>query len=298
MSHWYDSKGELHQYVPNASKPDTLRPATLRDARKFGWWPSTTTKLQMLNKFLLNEWIKKETIKLTIKECLNYGQIYTLEEHQDEVLNAVLKKSDEVVSWSANFGTRVHKSVSALFGGEPYEEPELDELDLVIADNVINIPTAAMMAEYGDYTKVKAVAEATKKWMDANGFECLDTEKTIVVKELGIAGTPDWIGFHYGVPCVVDVKTQDAESTKDFHLWEEFPLQLADYTKALCCSNYKGWESISPEKEEVERISVLTSRTNPGVVYPHQWSDPNDFVKMDMITEYWFLDKKYDPRKF
>lgn len=309
MSHWYTRDGELKQYIENKSKPGTLRPVTLRDARKEGWFPSTTTKLQILNKFLLNEYIKKEVIKLTIRECTEYVGVLS----DEDILKNVLQKSEEMVSWSANFGTRVHKSVSSLFGGEPYEEPELDELDLVLADNVVSIPTPAMMAEFGDFTKVKAVAEATKEWMDANGFVLRTTEYTFVNPTLGGAGTVDWIGWHYDKPCVVDLKTQDAESTKDFHPWEEHPLQLADYVANLCSLcffddmveeagvidtetnrfNLPHWE-----KEEIERLTVMTSRTHPGVVMPYQWSDTNDFKRMELINEYWFLDKKYDPRNF
>lgn len=301
MAHWYpevDGTPELKQYVPNASKPGQLRPYTLRDARKERALPSTTTKLGLINKFILNEWIRKETIKLTIQECSQYSASY-MQGNWPAILEDVLRKAEEQSTWAANFGTRVHKAVSSLLGGEPYAEPELDELDLVIADNVVAIPSAAMMAEFGDFTKVNAVALATKDWMDANGFKCLETEYLIFCRELGIAGTADWIGLHYGSPCVLDIKTQDAEDTSKFNKWPEVGMQLADYVTGLCAMEYWGLVGNPPDipqREDIERISLYTSRTHPGVILPYQWNDMDDFKKMEMISEYYWLDKKYDPR--
>ena len=70
MSHWYDRSGSSRYEVEG--KNGSLRPSTLRDARKFGWVPSVSTVWSdVIAKPMLNKWIQTELLKefhLQVKE--------------------------------------------------------------------------------------------------------------------------------------------------------------------------------------------------------------------------------------
>src|SRR5690348_5070970 len=66
MSHYYEltNAGVIpRHFVDVASRPGELRPTTIRDAKKFGWTPSVTTILNLLDKPALTDWKIQEHIK-------------------------------------------------------------------------------------------------------------------------------------------------------------------------------------------------------------------------------------------
>ena len=241
MAHWYEDNGILHAYVPYADpkRRGQLREATLKDARPHFWVPSVTTKIGILAKPAVTKFqVKQAIIAATKYDFLSIP----FKDAGEEALNKIVYESEEYVRWAQDFGTKTHAFISSLINGTS-PEVELDELDQVLASQ----------GEISNDQQVAQVARATYEFMLSNGFEITDSEKTFVNLDLGYAGTIDILGTYYGEPCIVDIKTQDAETIKEFNYYEEYPLQLGAYAMGI-------------NRPDLHRISVVTSRTNPGVI--------------------------------
>ena len=58
--HWYDRDGTPRYEV--RAKDGSMRPATLRDARKFGWYPGVTSIIKCAAAPGLERWKAEQTI--------------------------------------------------------------------------------------------------------------------------------------------------------------------------------------------------------------------------------------------
>lgn len=254
MSHWYSHDGTLHAVVEykDPKRAGQYRDMTFADARPLGYLPGVTTVLQILNRPGLNKWLVMQGIEATI-------------EHPDLTVEELFLKSQEYVRWTADFGTAVHWWVS-------YKLRAIETLE---------IPPIIPGAE--------EVAQGLVDWFEPNGYEFTLTEHRFARPDLGYAGTADLLGTHYGVPCVVDVKTQEPPLTPHE---PDYPLQLAGYDSAL-------------ESGVRERISIIANRDKPGDVLQYLWVDKgstvqdtnNRYDKLWLnLLELWFGLNLYDPR--
>lgn len=289
MAHWRTVDGQLVEFVPNKSKGG-LRPTTLRDARQLNLYPSVTDMLTILNRPMLNNWRVKVAIEAAISDPLpRINELDTA-----ATVEYFTKKSEEYVNWAADFGTQVHGRLSELWQlvVPEDEQPILYQgTDLVAVDPLLLITD---ITRIGQLEGVEEVAIETFKWMLSNGYQCTATELSFVSKQLGYGGSADFVGTHYGKPCLLDVKTQDFEviSSSSPNYWEEFPLQIAGYDEGL------RTEYPMPAIEDMEYISLVTSRTKPGLVASKMWNKDMDKYRKQwkMISELWFLMRGYDPR--
>ena len=76
---------------------------------------------------------------------------------------------------------------------------------------------------------------------------------------LGYGGTLDIIGSWQGRACVADIKTQEFETEGSAKFYPEHPLQLAGYAVGYPLRDY-------------DRVSIIVSRTNPGVEAVRNWT--------------------------
>lgn len=260
LSHWYSLDGVLTAYVENKSKPGETRPATLRDARPQKLFPSATTILQVLAKPALTDWL----IEMAVKEAFNYQLLPGMVPAAD-IIKQIANKGKEIGFQKAEEGTTIH--------------------DLIESEIKTQEPRFS-------YTPLqKQVSDEVMVWLDANGFRCTESERRFVCERYGYAGTIDFLGTYYDEPCIVDFKTQDAETIKDFKYYEEWPLQLAMYDL--------GYPLIegSVVGEERRRIEVIISRTNPGVIMPKEYSKgrEHDNEAALALVKFWQHQHRYFP---
>lgn len=121
--HFYDAKtGEPVYEVPNKSKPGTMRPATLRDARnpERPLVASVTTIMQVLAKPALINW----KIRQAILASLTYPR--PAEMGEDDWISAIIDDAERQAKEAADLGTRIHAAIQGAYEGELWS-PDLQE---------------------------------------------------------------------------------------------------------------------------------------------------------------------------
>ena len=244
MTHWYDRDGRLHDKVPNASKPGEWRDATLADAKKLGLGPSVTTVQQILAKPGLEPWQMGQTIDAVL------ATPRLPDEPEDEWRARVRIKANEVRDKAADFGTQVHRAIDLLARGEG-------------RGVAIEVGVAAY----------QIAAEALRVLYE-RGLTSEAGERSFYNEQYDYGGTIDIVGTWQGRACFADVKTQEfnrPRSDVKVQKWEseekpvyanyypEHPIQLAGY-------------ALGVEQPKRDRVSIIVSRTHPGVVDVRNWS--------------------------
>lgn len=288
--HWYSAEGYLYGQVPMSSK-EGYRDFTLADARKVGGLPSVTSILSLLAKPGLVRWQVEQGIKAALDTAIMEpeatGVLLAIDEQG--LYKDLAHKAEEYTRWTQDFGTATHwwlnKKLRAV---ETLEIPPM-------------IPGA------------EECADGILAWFESNGYEFSHTEHRFARTDLGYAGTIDLIGTHNGVPCIVDLKTQEPPLTP----YLEHALQLAGYDYALepattpcMCDICDAREIAGVQRHEWqtiprERISLIANRLNPGEVHQHLWVDKGSTVEQTnnrynqmflLLRDFWFLSNGYDPR--
>lgn len=92
--------------VPYADPSRGERPATLRDARKYGWAPGVTEVLRVLSAPALTEWRIAEAVKLTQSICREHPHMLAL---APEALVEHVKASTDTSK--RDLGTEIHRDI-------------------------------------------------------------------------------------------------------------------------------------------------------------------------------------------
>ena len=122
------------------------------------------------------------------------------------------------------------------------------------------------------------------KWFKSSGLVTVATERQFI-SPAGFAGTADWIGTYLGKPTLVDFKTQNFEVYKNANFYDEYALQLAGYADGLGLTDH-------------QRISVVISRTVPGLVNLKVWKENQRWtLAWRSLWETWKALKNFDPTK-
>lgn len=112
--HWYAKDGSPAYQVQ--AKDGTMRPTTLRDARKLGLSPSVTGVLSILAKPGLDAWKQQQTI-------LSAMTLPRLEgESLDDFAARVILDSKAQGQAAAQLGTEIHASLDKAYSGRPYPQ--------------------------------------------------------------------------------------------------------------------------------------------------------------------------------
>lgn len=188
--HWY----ELTQGGEVVPRYD----ATLRDARKFKYFPSPTTiERDTIANPTLARWIKNEMAKAFLK--VQRGP----EETDENYVARVMKEADEVSLAARNKGTEIHKMIED------------------------NIPLLGGPTFIGD----AAVAGALGAFMaHASIVQPFQPEIMLADAEIGVAGRTDLVANRHSWPIIIDFKTQNVRKKATFY--ESFPRQLSFYARA------------------------------------------------------------------
>jgi len=105
--HFYWPDGRPAHEQENKSKPGTMRPTTLRDAKKLGLYPSVSGILGIQAKPGLSFWMKDQVARAawTTENCgdCRYGE--------EDWVSDVLKTAEENMSKARDLGTEIHGAI-------------------------------------------------------------------------------------------------------------------------------------------------------------------------------------------
>lgn len=193
--HFYMPDGSPFYEVESKSKPGTLRPATLRDARKVGALPSVTTITRTLAAPGLRRYLDRQIYEAT------FTTPRLPDETDDQHFARCLQWADEHSRNARDRGTAIHGAIEG---------------------RLMLLPTAPEMLPF---------IEAAQAALDDIGF-CSPTNKSTehsFAHPLGYGGKVDLHGPGY----VVDFKTKANWTDPRKLAWPERAMQLAAYRHGL-----------------------------------------------------------------
>jgi hypothetical protein len=271
-AHWYRRDGEPLHSVPSAKgslQTATMRPTTLRDARKLGLLPSVTNVLGVIAKPELVEWKMTQAVlaALTLPRLNGEGE--------DGFAKRVVEDAQSRVRSAAEFGTAFHAGAEQVA-----KSLEVDQAG----------PYAAWLCLHRD-------------WFQAKCVRVVWTERVLVNAELGYAGTADLLVEHqeHGLT-LVDYKTQSfgtkpltpalspsngARGSKGPKVYKSWCQQLAAYRRAL--------------GKPVACLSVIVNSAEASAPVEHLWSEEelrSGLESFEAALVIWRNEKGYDPRSW
>ena len=112
--HWYARDGQPMYEV--MAKDGTMRPATLRDARKHGWVPGVTSIIKCAAAPALNRWKEDQSIlaALTLPR--------TGDEPHDVLMARIRQDAAAQAEKARDWGTAFHAAIQGHFEGKPPSE--------------------------------------------------------------------------------------------------------------------------------------------------------------------------------
>lgn len=112
--HWYDRDGTPRYEVP--AKDGSMRPATLRDARKFGWYPGVTSIIKCAAAPGLERWKQDQVLMAALTLPRVEG------ETSEQLCARILRDSGEQARQARERGTQIHAAIQGHFEGVPPSE--------------------------------------------------------------------------------------------------------------------------------------------------------------------------------
>lgn len=193
-THWYTPDGQPCYEV--ASAKGSMRPTTLRDARKLGLVPSVTGIIKCAAAPALEVW-KANQLMMSALTLPRLPQ-----EPESAWLDRVKRDSREQGRKAAERGTAIHAAIQGHYEGKPPDE---------------------------DYwAHVKGTAIAVDQWSTAHW-----RAEQSFAHRYGFGGKCDLSGTLGGIPFVVDFKTKEFGAEDDLKTWDEHAMQLAAYREGL-----------------------------------------------------------------
>jgi hypothetical protein len=116
-THWYDRDGTPRYEVLDAK--GKMRAATLRDARKFGWYPGVTSIIKCAAAPGLERWKLEQTMLAALTLPRFDG------ENDESFCSRVMRDSGEQARKARESGTVIHAAIQGHYEGKP---PSLDML--------------------------------------------------------------------------------------------------------------------------------------------------------------------------
>lgn len=199
--HWYSAEGRPVYEVPR-SDGNGMRPATLRDARKMGLFPGTTTVIRCADRPGLTNWMVDQGILAAL----------TLPRLKDEPeaawLRRVKQDSKEQARKAAERGTAIHAAIQDGFEGAPVPEEYLPHRQAA----------CSVLFNWNSFPDWH--------WWAEKSFS----------HGLGFGGKVDLhcSGF------VCDFKTKEFGPDDDLKTWDEHAMQLAAYREGLKMPNARA----------------------------------------------------------
>lgn len=108
--HWYSRTGEPMYEV--LAKDGTPRPATLRDARKFGWYPGVTTIIRCAAAPGLETWKQNQVLMAALTLPRVEG------ESSEDLCARIMRDSGEQARKARDRGTEIHAAIQGHYEGK------------------------------------------------------------------------------------------------------------------------------------------------------------------------------------
>jgi hypothetical protein len=112
--HWYDRDGTPRYEVP--AKDGSMRPATLRDARKFGWYPGVTSIIKCAAAPGLETWKQNQVLMAALTLPRIEG------ETSEQLCARIMQDSQEQGRKARDLGTLIHAAIQGHYEGKPPSE--------------------------------------------------------------------------------------------------------------------------------------------------------------------------------
>lgn len=138
-THYYDRDGTPRYEV--RAKDGSMRPATLRDARKFGWYPGVTSIIRCAAAPGLDRWKTEQNIlaALTLPR--------TGEESHDLLMSRIRTDAEEQAKKAREWGTRFHAAIQGHYEGVAPNEEWYDTVQAVVKSIEANFPGCTWVPE-------------------------------------------------------------------------------------------------------------------------------------------------------
>lgn len=280
MGHFYDSAGNPCYTYKNAKGEE--KDTTLREAKKFGWWPSVTTILQVKASPGLDVYRQNQLLdaawNLSFAE-MDGGGLFSGNEffgYPEDFKRAVLKQSKEHAKKAADKGTLIHDAIEKYFIKGTYDTETGDIVEPVIKFLDDEFPGVAWVAEKS------------------------------FTSPLGFGGKVD---LHCpNAKIVVDFKTKDLDNLDKVKSYENNTMQSAAYAVGL--NNYDKFECIFKEKSDKAEVAVYNfskpkdwkrynlyiSTSTPGILKLDEHKDfDKDWGMFKALLDYWQLCTGHKP---
>ncbi len=196
--HWYAKDGSPAYEV--IGKNGKTRPATLRDARELGLYPSVTSILKIEAKPQLTNWL----VQQAALACVTLPRLAG--EDDDSFILRALRDSQEQSSKARDRGTAIHGYIERAIGSDPLDD--VDGFDRSIVDHVLQW----LSVNFRGYT-----------WRPERSFAC----------EAGYGGKVDLVGECGDQTMIADFKVK-ADIVEGKRLaYDEHASQLGAYAFGL-----------------------------------------------------------------
>lgn len=192
--HWYAPDGTPCYEVK--ARDGSMRPTTLRDAKKMGLYPSVTGIIRCAAAPGLERWKLDQMLHAAL--TLPRGT----DEPEKDWIGRVWQDSQETARKASERGTAIHAAIQGYYEGKP------------------------PLPDYAPH--IANVVLALRNWADFPLDHMWVAEKSFA-HPLGFGGKVD---LHCG-GFVVDIKTKEFGPDDDLKTWDEQSMQLAAYMRGL-----------------------------------------------------------------
>ena len=214
MSHWY-SPETSKRVIDVLSADGSSREPTLRDARKYGYVPSVTGIVGVVDKPMLTQWRVNEAIKAAL-----HLPVRIPSEPEEERIERIKAEANKYADWAASFGVEIHHGINV----------EMTE------------GATALLGHPGS----REILDGFWGWYHDQPL-CVDTTEQEFASPLGYGGTVDWIGSlgsDSSSPIICDWKTQDFDEPDRARFYPEMAIQLAGYNQGLLHEDCAWWSVV------------------------------------------------------
>lgn len=265
-AHWYSRDGLPQHTIVGANGKE--RPTTLRDSRKFGWLPSVTSILKVINSDILTDYKLNQALLASLDNPIQDGE--SKEDWMERVTNIGKQDAKD----AAAKGSIIHgvaENLNVILKTEIC--PGLQDISHLDPD-------------------IQTCYRAYEEWAMENINNVLSAEEVLVHVGVGFAGTVDVVYVNKkGQVVMGDIKTIRSKGRKRYGDYQKWLFQMCSYKAA--------WESSGrPLIEKIENIKISTDE--PGRLeicdWPkEQWEDGWEAFKA--CKTIWSIENNYWPER-
>ena len=248
--HWYHADGSPQHTIEGANGKE--RGTILTDARKYNLFPSVTgIDKDVLTNFGVSNWYINTVLEASYTLPTMTGEDF------ENFCKRIRKDANQFGSEARKFGSEIHDAINNFHGDKNYK------------------PDPALEPWFEEYLA----------WYQKNIEEVVCSERTVVNRKIGYAGTMDMVAKHvdYPEPILIDIKTQNMKGKKP-NYYDSWIRQLAAYRECV-----DGKPMV---------MSLVINSKEPMQPFEKLWTDQEVKTGWDVFRracEIWQLQRNYFP---